>query len=167
MTITNIDAARAAVEAKTVVTGTVTAVAKGGLTVDIGMPAYLPASLVDVQAVTDLDGYVGRAFDVVVTGIGGKDTETPILSRRAALETDDDRQRRRSALERLDVGVRLTATVNQLVAFGAFVDLGNGIRALAHNTALGERRPAVGDTLEVVVDAISVDDERVSVSLPD
>lgn len=164
MTITSIDAARAAMEARAVITGRVTALAKGGLTVDIGIPGFLPASLIDMHQVNDLTPYVGRDLDVVVTGIGGRDNDTPILSRRDAVETDDDRRRRRTALERLDVGQQRTATVSQVVGFGVFVDLGHGIRALAHNSALGDLEPTIGDTFEVVIDAISVDDERVSVS---
>ena len=162
MKINDIEAARAALKAGSVVSAQATAVVKGGLTVDIGIPAHLPASFVDIAPLDHLTDFVGRQLDVIVVGIG-KD-EVPIVSRRAAIEAPEDKQRRRATLERLEVGQRVAATVTQQVPFGVFVDLGSGVRGLAHVSTLPDPPPVVGSQLDVVVDAVQVAEERVSVT---
>jgi small subunit ribosomal protein S1 len=150
-----------------VVTGTVIEVVKGGLILDIGLRGFLPASLVEMRRVRDLQPYVGRELEAKIIELD-KNRNNVVLSRRAWLEQTQS-EVRSSFLAQLKRGQVRTGTVSSLVKFGAFVDLG-GVDGLVHVSELSWKH--VDDPAEVVeigqevtVEVLDVDLERERVSL--
>lgn len=152
-----------------VVKGPVIEVVKGGLIVDIGLRGFLPASLVELRRVRDLQQYVGKELECKIIELD-KNRNNVVLSRRAFLEEAHSEQRK-DFLESLKPGERRKGTVSSIVNFGAFVDLG-GVDGLVHVSELSWRHVdhpnevvQVGDEIEVEVLDVEMDRERVSLSL--
>ncbi len=150
-----------------VVTGTVIEVVKGGLILDIGLRGFLPASLVEMRRVRDLQPYVGREVEAKIIELD-KNRNNVVLSRRAWLEQTQS-EVRSSFLNQLKRGQVRSGVVSSLVKFGAFVDLG-GVDGLVHVSELSWKH--VDDPAEVVeigqevtVEVLDVDLERERVSL--
>ncbi len=151
------------------VTGEVIEVVKGGLILDIGLRGFLPASLVDLRRVKDLDMYLGTELEARVIEMD-RNRNNVVLSRRVLLE-EGRKNERAEILSRLSKGMRLKGTVSSIVDFGAFVDLG-GIDGLVHISELSwshVNHPSevvkVGDEVEVEVLDVDLQRERISLGL--
>ncbi len=116
-----------------VVTGTVIEVVKGGLILDIGLRGFLPASLVEMRRVRDLQPYVGRELEAKIIELD-KNRNNVVLSRRAWLEQTQS-EVRQTFLNTLQKGQIRKGVVSSIVNFGAFVDLG-GVDGLVHVSEL-------------------------------
>ena len=152
-----------------VVTGEVIEVVKGGLILDIGLRGFLPASLVDLRRVKDLDMYLGTEIETRVIEMD-RNRNNVVLSRRVLLE-EGRKNERAEILSKLAKGMRLKGTVSSIVDFGAFVDLG-GIDGLVHISELSwnhVNHPSevvkVGDEVEVEVLDVDLQRERISLGL--
>ncbi|MDR0945887.1 MAG: 30S ribosomal protein S1 [Bifidobacteriaceae bacterium] len=152
-----------------VVTGTVIEVVKGGLIVDIGLRGFLPASLVEMRRVRDLQPYVGRELEAKIIELD-KNRNNVVLSRRAWLEQTQS-EVRSTFLKQLAPGQVRSGVVSSIVNFGAFVDLG-GVDGLVHVSELSWKHidhPSevveVGQEVTVEVLSVEMDRERVSLSL--
>jgi small subunit ribosomal protein S1 len=151
---------------KTPVMGTVVSRVKGGLTVDIGLKAFLPGSQLEIRPVRNLDGYLGQKIEVRVIKLNKKRGNV-VVSRKEILE-EEQNAKRSTTLELLDEGAILTGTVKNLTDYGAFVDLG-GIDGLLHITDMSWGRLThprdlvnVGDEIQVKVLKFDKDKQRVS-----
>jgi small subunit ribosomal protein S1 len=151
---------------KTPVIGTVVSRVKGGLTVDIGMKAFLPGSQLEIRPVRNLDGYLGQQIEVRVIKLNKKRGNV-VVSRKEILE-EEQNSKRSKTLEHLGEGAVLTGTVKNLTDYGAFVDLG-GIDGLLHITDMSWGRLThprdlvnVGDEIQVKVLKFDKDKQRVS-----
>jgi len=151
---------------KTPVMGTIVSRVKGGLTVDIGMKAFLPGSQLEIRPVRNLDGYLGQQIEVRVIKLNKKRGNV-VVSRKEILE-EEQNARRGHTLEQLGEGAILTGTVKNLTDYGAFVDLG-GIDGLLHITDMSWGRLThprdlvnVGDEIQVKVLKFDKDKQRVS-----
>lgn len=156
------------VNGKTVV-GEVIEIVKGGLILDIGLRGFLPASLVDVQRVKELQPYLRTDLECKIIEMD-RNRNNVVLSRRAFLE-DSVSERRKILLEKLQKGSRVTGKVSSIVSFGAFVNLG-GIDGLVHISELSwchVEKPSeivsVGDEVEVEILDVDRERERISLSL--
>jgi small subunit ribosomal protein S1 len=150
-----------------VVTGKVTRKIKGGLLVDIGINAFLPASQVDIRRPPDIADYLDREVRCVILSID-EDRRNIVVSRRSLIETERVALREQ-LLADIAVGQVRTGTVKNLADFGAFVDLG-GIDGLLHITDMGwERLKHPGERLRVEekieVMILNVDKERGKIAL--
>ena len=152
-----------------VVTGSVIEVVKGGLILDIGLRGFLPASLVEMRRVRDLQPYVGRELEAKIIELD-KNRNNVVLSRRAYLEQTQS-EVRTNFLQTLQKGQVRTGVVSSIVNFGAFVDLG-GVDGLVHVSELSWKHidhPSevveVGQEVTVEVLDVDMDRERVSLSL--
>ena len=152
-----------------VVTGEVIEVVKAGLILDIGLRGFLPASLVDLRRVKDLDMYLGTEIEARVIEMD-RNRNNVVLSRRVLLE-EGRKNERAEILSKLAKGMRLKGTVSSIVDFGAFVDLG-GIDGLVHISELSwnhVNHPSevvkVGDEVEVEVLDVDLQRERISLGL--
>ena len=151
------------------VTGTVIEVVKGGLIVDIGLRGFLPASLVDLRRVRDLDPFIGTEIEAKVIELD-RNRNNVVLSRRAYLE-EEQAEQRTAFLDGLAEGEVREGTVSSVVNFGAFVDLG-GMDGLVHVSELSWQHvnhPSevvkVGDKVTVKVLEVDLDRERISLSI--
>ena len=113
--------------------GPVIEVVKGGLILDIGLRGFLPASLVDLRRVRDLQPYIGTELECKIIELD-RNRNNVVLSRRAFLE-ESQSEGRKKFLENLQKGERRKGTVSSIVNFGAFVDLG-GVDGLVHVSEL-------------------------------
>ena len=152
-----------------VVNGTVIEVVKGGLILDIGLRGFLPASLVEMRRVRDLQTYVGREIEAKIIELD-KNRNNVVLSRRAWLEQTQS-EVRQNFLTQLQKSQVRKGVVSSIVNFGAFVDLG-GVDGLVHVSELSWKHidhPSevvqVGDEVTVEVLDVDMDRERVSLSL--
>jgi small subunit ribosomal protein S1 len=152
-----------------VVTGTVIEVVKGGLILDIGLRGFLPASLVEMRRVRDLQPYVGRELEAKIIELD-KNRNNVVLSRRSWLEQTQS-EVRQNFLTQLQKGQVRPGVVSSIVNFGAFVDLG-GVDGLVHVSELSWKHidhPSevveVGQEVTVEVLDVDMDRERVSLSL--
>ncbi|MDO5048275.1 MAG: 30S ribosomal protein S1 [Actinomycetaceae bacterium] len=152
-----------------VVTGTVIEVVKGGLILDIGLRGFLPASLVEMRRVRDLQPYIGREVEAKIIELD-KNRNNVVLSRRAWLEQTQS-EVRTNFLNTLQKGQVRSGVVSSIVNFGAFVDLG-GVDGLVHVSELSWKHidhPSevveVGDEVTVEVLDVDMNRERVSLSL--
>ncbi len=152
-----------------VVEGTVIEVVKGGLIIDIGLRGFLPASLVEMRRVRDLQPYVGKTLEAKIIELD-KNRNNVVLSRRAWLEQTQS-EVRSDFLNKLAKGQVRNGVVSSIVNFGAFVDLG-GVDGLVHVSELSWKHidhPSevveVGQEVTVEVLDIDLDRERVSLSL--
>ena len=156
-------------EEEGVVSGPVIEVVKGGLILDIGLRGFLPASLVDLRRVRDLQPYVGRTIECKIIELD-KNRNNVVLSRRAYLE-ETQREQRDEFLTNLKPGEVRQGVVSSVVNFGAFVDLG-GMDGLVHVSELSWKHvdhPSsvvqVGDEVTVQVLDVDLSRERISLSL--
>ncbi|HIM65202.1 MAG TPA: 30S ribosomal protein S1, partial [Acidimicrobiia bacterium] len=152
-----------------VVSGSVIEVVKGGLIVDIGLRGFLPASLVELRRVRDLEPYIGTTIDAKIIELD-KNRNNVVLSRRAWLE-ENQKEQREEFLHNLRPGEVRKGVVSSVVNFGAFVDLG-GMDGLIHVSELSWKHVdhpgsvvAVGDEIDVQVLEIDLSRERISLSL--
>ena len=150
-----------------VVSGTVIEVVKGGLILDIGLRGFLPASLVEMRRVRDLQPYVGKEIEAKIIELD-KNRNNVVLSRRAWLEQTQS-EVRTSFLKQLARGQIRTGVVSSTVNFGAFVDLG-GVDGLVHVSELSWKHidhptEVVEIGQEVTVEVLDIDMERERVSL--
>jgi small subunit ribosomal protein S1 len=151
---------------KTPVKGLVVSRVKGGLTVDIGIKAFLPGSQIEVRPVRNLDGYIGTEIEVRVIKLNKKRGNV-VISRKEILE-EDQNAKKSVTLATLEEGTVLTGTVKNLTDYGAFVDLG-GLDGLLHITDMSWGRLThprdlvnVGDEIQVKVLKFDKDKQRVS-----
>jgi small subunit ribosomal protein S1 len=151
---------------KSPLTGTVVSRVKGGLTVDIGLKAFLPGSQLEIRPVRNLDGYLGQQIAVRVIKLNKKRGNV-VVSRKEILE-EEQNAKRSGTLNQLGEGAVLTGTVKNLTDYGAFVDLG-GIDGLLHITDMSWGRLThprdlvnVGDEIQVKVLKFDKDKQRVS-----
>ena len=151
------------------VVGEVIEVVKGGLILDIGLRGFLPASLVDLHRVKNLDMYLNTELEARVVEMD-RNRNNVVLSRRVLLE-EGRKNERAEILSKLSKGMRLKGTVSSIVDFGAFVDLG-GIDGLVHISELSwshVNHPSevvkVGDKVEVEVLDVDLQRERISLGL--
>ena len=149
--------------------GKVKAVVKGGLTVNIGVEAFLPGSQIDIIPPKDLQQFVGNTYDFKIVKINDE-RKNVVLSRREIIEQERAEKRNRF-LETVQVGSTVRGVVKNLTDFGAFIDL-DGMDGLLHITDMTWGRlghPSellkVGQELEVVVLDINKEKERVSLGL--
>ncbi|MGO1402598.1 MAG: 30S ribosomal protein S1 [Flaviflexus sp.] len=152
-----------------VVSGNVIEVVKGGLIVDIGLRGFLPASLVEMRRVRDLQPYIGRDIDAKIIELD-KNRNNVVLSRRAFLEQNQS-ETRSHFLNTLQKGQIREGVVSSIVNFGAFVDLG-GVDGLVHVSELSWKHidhpnevVEVGTPVTVEVLEVDMARERVSLSL--
>jgi len=151
---------------KTPITGTVVGRVKGGLTVDVGIKAFLPGSQLELRPVRNLDAWIGQPIQVRVIKLNKKRGNV-VVSRKEILE-EEQSERRSHTLEHLEEGAVLTGTVKNLTDYGAFVDLG-GIDGLLHITDMSWGRLThprdlvnVGDEIQVKVLKFDKEKQRVS-----
>src|SRR3712207_6651213 len=159
----------AAAESGEPVEGTVIEVVKGGLIIDLGVRGFLPASLVDIRRVQNLDEFMGQAIECRVIELN-RSRNNVVLSRRAVLE-EERKEQRQQILDRLQPGQVVEGAISNIVDFGAFVDL-DGIDGLIHISELSwshVNHPSeilnIGDTVPVKVLDIDRDRQRISLGL--
>jgi small subunit ribosomal protein S1 len=149
------------------VLGRVIEVVKGGLILDLGVRGFLPASLVDIRRVQDLDEFMGQELRCKVIELN-RSRNNVVLSRRAVLE-DERKEMRQAILDRLSPGDVVDGTISNIVDFGAFVDL-DGMDGLIHISELSwshVNHPSevleIGQNVKVKV--LDIDRERQRISL--
>ena len=163
------DEISAACERDELVEGTIVGRVKGGLSVDIGVKAFLPGSQVDLRPIRNLDKLIGEKFKFKVIKFNKKRGNI-VLSRRVLLEKERETLKK-DTLKKLKEGAILTGIVKNLTDYGAFIDLG-GIDGLLHITDMSWGRVGhpsemlnVGDELRVIVLKFDPATERVSLGL--
>ena len=151
------------------VRGKIKGIVKGGLTVNVGVEAFLPASQVDIMPPKDLNIYIGQVHEFKIVKVN-HDRKNVVLSRREVIEAERAELRQRF-LETVKVGDRVKGAVKNLTDFGAFVDL-SGIDGLLHITDMSWGRInhpsemlAIGQELEVIILDVNREKERVSLGL--
>ncbi len=156
----------AAAESGEPVEGTVIEVVKGGLILDLGVRGFLPASLVDIRRVQNLDEFMGQKLECKVIELN-RSRNNVVLSRRAVLE-EERKEVREQILGRLEPGQVVEGKISNIVDFGAFVDL-EGIDGLIHISELSwshvnhpSEVVSIGDTVRVKVLDIDRDRQRIS-----
>jgi small subunit ribosomal protein S1 len=160
-------AIESAAESGEPVTGRVIEVVKGGLILDLGVRGFLPASLVDIRRVQDLDEFLGQELRCKVIELN-RSRNNVVLSRRAVLE-DERKEMRQAILDRLSPGDVIEGQISNIVDFGAFVDL-DGMDGLIHISELSwshVNHPSevleIGQDVKVKV--LDIDRERQRISL--
>lgn len=151
------------------VEGAVTHKVKGGLSVDIGIPAFLPGSQIDLQRVTDFDQYVGQTVTANIIKVNKKRGNV-IISRRKFMH-EQRADSRKKILEKLNVGETIQGVVKNITNYGAFIDIG-GVDGLLHITDMTWGRIAhpsellrLGETITVKVLSFDKDNEKISLGL--
>jgi small subunit ribosomal protein S1 len=159
----------AAAESGEPVEGNVIEVVKGGLILDLGVRGFLPASLVDIRRVHNLDEFLGQALECKVIELN-RNRNNVVLSRRAVLE-EERKEVREQILGRLEPGQVVEGKISNIVDFGAFVDL-DGIDGLIHISELSwshvnhpSEVVAIGDTVRIKVLDIDRNRQRISLGL--
>ncbi|MCL4142339.1 UNVERIFIED_CONTAM: hypothetical protein GTU68_012184 [Idotea baltica] len=156
-------------ENTTTVSGRIVQKVKGGLQVDVGVPAFLPGSQVDIRPQRNLDKFIGESYDFQILKFS-RERGNIVLSRRIVLETER-KALKRDTIEQLAEGVVMEGIVKNVTDYGAFIDLG-GIDGLLHITDMSWGRvnhPAemlsVGQNVPVVVLKYDRENERVSLGM--
>jgi small subunit ribosomal protein S1 len=159
----------AAAESGEPVEGSVIEVVKGGLILDLGVRGFLPASLVDIRRVHNLDEFMSQTLECKVIELN-RSRNNVVLSRRAVLE-EERKEVREQILGRLEPGQVVEGKISNIVDFGAFVDL-DGIDGLIHISELSwshvnhpSEVVAIGDTVRIKVLDIDRDRQRISLGL--
>src|SRR5215210_2535376 len=162
-------AIEAAAESGEPVVGRVIEVVKGGLILDLGVRGFLPASLVGIRRVQDLDEFMSKELRCKVIELN-RSRNNVVLSRRAVLE-DERKEMRQAILDRLQPGDVVDGQISNIVDFGAFVDL-DGMDGLIHISELSwshVNHPSevldIGQTVKVKVLDIDRDRQRISLGL--
>ena len=152
-----------------IIKGKVTAIVKGGLVVNVGVEAFLPASQIDVITPKNLAGFVGNTYEFKVVKIN-QERQNIVLSRRELIESERNEKRGKLLADMTPGDIR-KGTVKNITDFGAFIDL-NGIDGLLHITDMSWGRighPSellkVGQEIDVVVLDVNKEKERVSLGL--
>jgi len=152
------------------VEGKVTKKVKGGFMVNIGVEAFLPASLTAMKGFINLNQLIGQAFQFKIVKIN-KPRKNIVVSRKDALQQQKDEDKKK-VLDSLEKGVTASGIVRNITDFGAFVDLGGGMTGLLHITDMSWGRVshpsevvAIGDTIEVVILDFDKENGRVSLGL--
>ncbi len=158
-----------ACESGTPLEGTVVAKVKGGLSVDIGVKAFLPGSQIDLRPTRYLDKYIGKRMEFKVIKFNKKRGNI-VLSRRAILQEERNKMRG-EILEQMQEGMIVKGVVKNITDYGAFIDLG-GIDGLLHITDMSWGRVkhpsnllSMGDEIEVKILKFDKEKERVSLGL--
>ena len=156
-------------EADEIIQGTVIAKAKGGLTVDIGLKAFLPGSQIDLRPIRNLEKLISEKFDMKIIKMNKKRGNI-VLSRRILLE-EQRKQLREGTLEKMSEGSLIEGIVKNITEYGVFIDLG-GIDGLLHITDMSWGRVnhpsemfSIGDEVTVMVLKYDKEKERVSLGL--
>ena len=156
-------------DAEEIIEGTIIAKAKGGLTVDIGLKAFLPGSQIDLRPIRNLEKLIGEVFQMRIIKMNKKRGNI-VLSRRALLE-EKRLHSRTETLQQLEENSLISGVVKNITEYGIFVDLG-GIDGLLHITDMSWGRVnhpsemfSIGDKLEVMVLKFDKEKERVSLGL--
>lgn len=151
------------------VEGAVTHKVKGGLSVDIGIPAFLPGSQIDLQRVTDFDQYVGQTVTANIIKVNKKRGNV-IISRRKYMH-EQRADSRKKILEKLNVGETIQGVVKNITNYGVFIDIG-GVDGLLHITDMTWGRIShpselvrLGDTVTVKVLSFDKENEKISLGL--
>jgi small subunit ribosomal protein S1 len=151
------------------VEGSVIEVVKGGLILDLGVRGFLPASLVDIRRVHNLDEFMGQTLECKVIELN-RSRNNVVLSRRAVLE-EERKEVREQILGRLEPGQVVEGKISNIVDFGAFVDL-DGIDGLIHISELSwshvnhpSEVVSIGDTVRIKVLDIDRNRQRISLGL--
>ena len=151
------------------VEGTVTHKVKGGLSVDIGIPAFLPGSQIDLQRVTDFDKYVGSVIQASIIKINKKRGNV-IISRRKFMN-EQRSETRKKILDTLKESQVIRGMVKNITNYGVFIDIG-GVDGLLHITDMTWGRIShpselvkIGDTISVKVLSFDKDNEKISLGL--
>ena len=149
--------------------GKVKAVVKGGLMVNVGVEAFLPASQIDIIPPKDLQQFVNNTYDFKIVKIND-DRKNVVLSRREIIEQERS-EKRQEFLSKVNIGDKVTGAVKNITDFGAFIDL-DGIDGLLHVTDMSWARLThpgellkVGQQVEVQVLDINKEKERVSLGI--
>jgi len=156
-------------EADGTIQGNIESRVKGGMSVDIGVPAFLPYSQIDLRPVKDLDGLIGQTYEFKILKFNRKRNNV-VISRRAILE--EERQKLREEMRsRLEEGQIITGSITNITDYGLFIDMG-GMDGLCHITDLSWGRvshPAklykVGQEVEVKVLKYDRENDRVSLGI--
>jgi len=156
-------------EADEIIEGMVVAKAKGGLTVDIGLKAFLPGSQIDLRPIRNLEKLIGEKFKMKIIKMNKKRGNI-VLSRRILLE-EQRKQLREGTLEQMEEGNLVEGIVKNITEYGVFIDLG-GMDGLLHITDMSWGRVnhpsemfAIGDKVKVMVLKYDKEKERVSLGL--
>jgi len=156
-------------DAEEIIEGTIIAKAKGGLTVDIGLKAFLPGSQIDLRPIRNLEKLIGEVFQMRIIKMNKKRGNI-VLSRRALLE-EKRLHSRTETLQQLEEKSQISGVVKNITEYGIFVDLG-GIDGLLHITDMSWGRVnhpsemfSMGDKLDVMVLKFDKEKERVSLGL--
>lgn len=143
-------------------------IVKGGLVTDVGVRGFIPASLVETYYVEDFSEYKGKKLDVKIVDLD-RSTNRVILSHRAVVEEQAEKEKM-ERLQSLEAGQVVEGKVSRLTDFGAFIDLG-GVDGLVHISQLAHEhveKPsdivAEGETIEVEVLSVDLENERISLS---
>jgi len=151
------------------VKGTITNRVKGGFSVDIGVPAFLPGSQADLRPIRNLDDMVGKEFDFKILKYNRKRSNI-VLSRRAILEKELE-EKRTATLTTIHEGKVVEGTVKNITEYGVFVDLG-GVDGLLHITDISWGRVkhpselfSIGDPITVKILNLELENERVSLGM--
>ena len=151
------------------VKGTITNRVKGGFSVDIGVPAFLPGSQADLRPIRNLDDMVGKEFDFKILKYNRKRSNI-VLSRRAILEKELE-EKRSATLTTIHEGKVVEGTVKNITEYGVFVDLG-GVDGLLHITDISWGRVkhpselfSIGDPIKVKILNLDLENERVSLGM--
>src|SRR5580700_6530498 len=162
-------ALESAFEGKRTIGGTVTEVVKGGLRVDVGVRAFMPASRSGVREQAEMEKLVGQQIECRITKLD-KDDEDVVVDRRVVLE-EREKLAREEAFGRITEGAVLQGTVRTLMDFGAFVDLG-GVDGLLHVSDMSFARNvkpsdvvSVGDSIDVKVLKVSLDTRKIALGM--
>ena len=151
------------------VKGTITNRVKGGFSVDIGVPAFLPGSQADLRPIRNLDEMVGKEFDFKILKYNRKRSNI-VLSRRAILERELE-EKRTTTLATIEEGKVIEGIVKNITEYGVFVDLG-GVDGLLHITDISWGRVkhpselfSIGDEITVKILNLDLENERVSLGM--
>jgi len=151
------------------VKGTITNRVKGGFSVDIGVPAFLPGSQADLRPIRNLDEMVGKSFDFKILKYNRKRSNI-VLSRRAILERELD-EKRAATMATIQEGKVVEGIVKNITEYGVFVDLG-GVDGLLHITDISWGRVkhpseffSIGDPIKVKILNLDLENERVSLGM--
>jgi small subunit ribosomal protein S1 len=163
------DEIKNAYETDSVIKGVIVNRVRGGLSVDIGMEAFLPGSQVDIRPIRNFDQLIGKTFDFKILKYSKKRNNI-VLSRRVILEKDRE-EHRKTTLENLHEGKVMKGIVKNITEYGIFIDLG-GIDGLLHITDMSWGRVAhpsdmvsIADEIEVKVLSFDLERERVSLGM--
>ncbi len=162
-------ALEAAFAEKKIIGGTVIEAVKGGLRVDVGVKAFMPASRSGVREIADLEKLVGQQIECRITKLDTAE-EDVVVDRRSVLE-ERERAAKQQAFETLQEGSVIRGTVRTIMDFGAFVDLG-GVDGLLHVSDMAYTRNlkpsdvvSVGDSIEVKILKIGKESKKISLGL--